>query len=215
MENPDLNSEKLAEFVGIMLGDGCIGKYRCRSDGGEKIQTQVKITLHREERMYAKYVEGLFDDLFGFVPPTYEKKSENIVEVRSFRRKLFEFLTEELGLKESPKWGKATIPEPCLKNPESVLRGYFDTDGSVVLTDNNGTLYPRLEMKICPSPMRDQMEKILGDCGFNFGWYEIGKGKVRVQMNGESQLEKWLDEIGIANSKHKDKIECLGLQELV
>ncbi|PSG99443.1 MAG: hypothetical protein BRC29_04980 [Nanohaloarchaea archaeon SW_7_43_1] len=83
-----------------------------------------------------------------------------------------------------------------------VFRGYFDTDGSVVLTDNNGTLYPRLETKICPSPMQNQLTKILESQGFNFGAYGIGKGKIRIQMNGKGQLAKFRDEIGFKNNKH-------------
>jgi len=38
-----------------------------------------------------------------------------------------------------------------------------------------------------------------------FGVYEIGKGKVRVQMNGKIELEKWSKQIGFHNVKHQRK----------
>jgi hypothetical protein len=43
-------------------------------------------------------------------------------------------------------------------------------------------------MKISPSPMQNQFVKILEEEKFNFGKYDIGKGKVRIQMNGKTQL---------------------------
>jgi len=88
-----------------------------------------------------------------------------------------------------------------------ILRGYFDTDGCLVTTNNNGIIYPRLEMKICPSPMKNQFINILKKYGFNFGVYQIGKGKVRIQLNGKQQLKKWIKLIGFSNQKHLDKLK--------
>ncbi len=95
-----------------------------------------------------------------------------------------------------------------------VIRGYFDTDGSVVITDNNGTRYPRLEMKICPSPMQEQFIKILESLNFRFGVYRIGKGKVRIQMNGKGQLEKWIKDVGFSNPKHRKRAMSFTNQNL-
>ena len=62
-------------------------------------------------------------------------------------------------------------------------------------------------MKICPSPMQKQIISILNTYGFNFGVYDIGKGKVRIQLNGKSQLNKWKDRIGFSNKKHIKKLK--------
>lgn len=210
MRYPELKEKKLAEFTGIMLGDGSIGEYECKKgDGTTNTQRSVAVTLSSEEEEFSEYVISLFNDLFNISPAIREKKNENVIEIRSFRKNLFNFLTKDLGLKVSPKWDRAKIPE-IYENDDhrrEVLRGYFDTDGSVVLTDNNGTLYPRLEMKISPSPMQNQFVEILEKENFNFGNYDIGKGKVRIQMNGKTQLQKWLNEIGFANRKHLNKAE--------
>ncbi|MFT4892910.1 MAG: hypothetical protein ACI8Z7_000699 [Candidatus Nanohaloarchaea archaeon] len=214
MKYPDLEDPMLAEFVGILLGDGMIGKYECdRGDGTYSIQHCVKITLSSEETGYQDYIEDMFSDLFGVKPSCGKRKNENSYDIRCFQKELFEFLVEEVGLKKSPKWEKAEIPNVFLSQEnlaKRVLRGYFDTDGSVVLTDNNGVLYPRLEMKICPSPMQDQFIEILDSLGFRFGAYEIGKGKIRIQMNGKTQLAKFENEVGINNPKHVLKAEKVG-----
>jgi len=47
----------------------------------------------------------------------------------------------------------------------------------------------------------------LRNYGFRFGVYDIGKGKVRIQMNGVSQLKEWYEIIGFNNPKHKLKAE--------
>ena len=205
MKRPNLRSEELAEFVGIMLGDGSIGRYQCdRGDGGKSIQHCVKVTLSSNEPDYAGYVEKMFSELFSIEVEGAKRKNENTYDIRCFKKEIFEFVTEEIGLKESPKWERAAIPERYMDSSleKYVFRGYFDTDGSVVLTDNNGTLYPRLETKICPSPMQNQLAKILESQGFNFGAYGIGKGKIRIQMNGKEVLRNFRDKIGFSNQKH-------------
>ncbi len=119
---------------------------------------------------------------------------------------ILQFL-QNVGFVLAPKWKRAIIPS-CFLRPELelfVVRGYFDTDGSVVITNNNGTIYPRLEMKISPSPMQAQFIDILKRNNFHFGVYDIGRGKVRIQLNGIQQLKKWYEKIGFSNHRHLEK----------
>lgn len=186
--------EKLAEFIGIMLGDGYF------------VDDRLKVSLNSITDLdYVKYVKSLIVELFDTEPIIKFRKNENTVDVFVFKRKVLRFLKNK-GLVKSPKWNKAVIPNCFLKFDLAVLRGYFDTDGSVVITNNNGTVYPRLEMKICPSPMQRQFIEILKKYNFRFGAYSIGKGKVRIQMNGINQLKKWESLVGSSNQKHLEKI---------
>ncbi|MBS3135027.1 hypothetical protein J4406_01475 [Candidatus Woesearchaeota archaeon] len=143
-------------------------------------------------------------DQFGYETPLNFRKDENTAELIITKRNIINYFLED-GLKESPKWNTAKIPKKYIKFKKHVLRGLFDTDGCLVKTNNNGTLYPRLELKICPSPMQNQIIKILEDYKFKFGVYQIGKGQVRIQMNGKKQLEKWKSLIGFSNEKHLTK----------
>jgi len=180
----------LAEFVGIMLGDGYF------------VRDRLKITLNSiVDKKYLDYVSNVIFLLFYEKPIIKYRKKENAVDVFLFKRKVLNYMSK-LGLVYSPKWKRAKIPSKFLKFGTNVLRGYFDTDGCVVVTNNNGTIYPRLEMKICPSPMQKQFIEILSKCDFKFGVYDIGDGKVRIQMNGKKQLRKWLDIVGFGNEKH-------------
>ncbi|MCH7770938.1 MAG: hypothetical protein IIA49_07965 [Bacteroidetes bacterium] len=136
------------------------------------------------------------------------RKNENTAELFIFKKEIIDYLTNYIGLKFSPKWNNAIIPYYLLDNDLDlrVLRGYFDTDGCLVTTNNNGIRYPRLEMKISPSPMQNQFISILKKYNFKFGVYHIGKGKVRVQLNGKNQLKKWKRLVGFSNKKHLEKI---------
>ncbi|MBT4111389.1 hypothetical protein HOE37_06015 [Candidatus Woesearchaeota archaeon] len=193
------NKEKLAEFVGIMLGDGYIGFPNC---------PRIKISFNSiDDKEYFGFVENLLSQLFDANIITNHRKNENTSELFIFKREVIRSVINELKLLPSPKWDRARIPGWIFnQNLERfVLRGYFDTDGCVVITNNNGTRYPRLEMKVSPSPMQNQFVKIIDKLGFRFGVYNIGKGKVRIQMNGKEQLRKWNELVGFSNKKHQRK----------
>jgi len=140
---------KLAELIGIILGDGYIKKNK-----------EIKISFNSKDDLnYIYYVRNLIYDLFDYKTPLNFRKNENTADLRITKRFVVNYFLEE-GLKESPKWNKAKIPNKYLKYEKLVLKGLFDTDGCLVRANNNGTLYPRLELKICPCPMQKQVIKI-------------------------------------------------------
>lgn len=195
-----INTKKLAELVGILLGDG----YLSSSTNRMKISFNSK-----NDKDYINYVERLLAELFDVKPILKQRVNENTAELYIFKRDVIGFLINNVGIRVSPKWNNATIPSKFLssKLDLQVLRGYFDTDGCLVTTNNNNTIYPRLEMKISPSPMQKQFMDILKKYKFSFGVYQIGNGKVRIQLNGKTQLEKWIELVGFSNKKHRDKIK--------
>ena len=196
-----MDKNKLAEFIGIMLGDGYFSNNR------------LKISFNsKEDLKYINYVKKLIQNLFDVEPILKFRKNENTAELFLFKRKILELLSDK-GLKYSPKWDNAIIPRnfTSKKIEKYVLKGYFDTDGCLVTANNNGTIYPRLEMKVCPSPMQNQFIKILKNNNFKFGVYQIGNGKIRIQLNGKKQLKQWVDLVGFGNDKHANKINRFNL----
>ncbi len=201
-----INIKKLAEIIGILLGDGSLSLNKQTPASTNRL----KISFNsRDDSDYIFYVKNLLFELFGIEPILKYRKNENTADLFIFKKELINFLINDVGLKLSPKWNKAIIPIKFTSNNLDllVLRGYFDTDGCLVTTNNNGTTYPRLEMKICPSPMKNQFIKIFKKYNFNFGVYQIGNGKIRIQLNGKTQLEKWIELVGFSNQKHINKIK--------
>jgi len=194
-------TSELAEFVGIMLGDGYLSYPK---------NPRIKISFNSiDDKEYLDFVFKHTKKLFDTNIIIKHRKNENTSDLFIFNREVIRYLINNINLKISPKWNKAKIPRWILDNhlEKYVLRGYFDTDGCVVITNNNGTRYPRLEMKICPSPMQDQFISILNKFDFKFGVYDIGKGKVRIQMNGRNELKKWSELISFSNPKHRQKAD--------
>jgi hypothetical protein len=206
MNMKNIKKERLAEFIGILLGDGSLS---LKSNNPTSIN-RLKITLNsKDDIQYLSYIKNLILELFNAEPNIKFRKNENTVDVFLFKKEIIEYLVNEVGLKLSPKWNNATIPSSFNSKHMGlhVLRGYFDTDGCLATTNNNGTIYPRLEMKICPSPMQKQFIETLKTHNFKFGVYSIGRGEVRIQLNGKKQLKKWLESVGFSNIKHGNKIK--------
>lgn len=210
MKYPDIRSEKFAEFIGVILGDGSIGIYKSKNPNRNSTQYRIKISTNSiDDIEYASYLEELIYTLFGLRACLKIRKNEHTADILLFKKELVQFLVGKVGLKTAPKIGRVEIPESYLGNnlELNVLRGLFDTDGCLVITDNNGTTYPRLELKMIKSPMQRQVIEILKRHGFNLKLYPQDKDSrvVKLQLNGLAQLYRWLSLIGFSNKKHSNK----------
>lgn len=194
--------EKLAELVGILLGDGSINVYQRRDRPGK--QYRIKVTLNSEkDREYANYVSSLFRDVFGEVPRQYHRKGEKTLDLIIRKRKVVQGLLRH-GLVLSPKWKRAVVPKKFMRRKliRFVLRGYMDTDGCISVFDNNGTEYPRIEMKICPSPMQQQLVRAIDSVGIKARINRLDRGKIRIMVSGTKKLIQWEKTIGFSNPRN-------------
>lgn len=111
MRRPSLENQSLAEFVGVMLGDGSLVHYECSDgSGGIKDQFVVKVTISKDEKGYSDHVSSLFSEIFNIDPVKYPKSGENTLDIRCFRKELFSFLNQQVGLRMAPKKNRAIIP---------------------------------------------------------------------------------------------------------
>ncbi|VVB98625.1 DNA polymerase [uncultured archaeon] len=201
--------ELLAEFVGVLLGDGSIGIYGCRARGRLKKHYRVKITLNSEDdKDYADYLVDLIRRVFAINPIIRKRPGERALDIFIFNRSVVRRLLR-MGLKRAPKWNRASVPKKFLVHrlASHVLRGYLDTDGCITIANNNGIRYPRIEMKISPYQMQGQLVSALKSLGFEPRVYAIGRGKVRVVLPGMKNLEKWHRNIGFSNKKNSMRAE--------
>ena len=120
---PTSYSDELAEFFGVMLGDGGISHF------------QITVALGTKEISYAKYVVDLINKLFGAKPKiifrTKNQKQHTVVYMGSVE--LREWLEKE-GLVRNKVKKQVDVPEWIFSKKsymERFLRGFFDTDGSV------------------------------------------------------------------------------------
>jgi len=157
-------SKDLAEFVGIMLGDGGITKY------------QVVITLHSEdEKEYGKFVISLIKKLFNVPVGVHYDKNSASVDLTVSRIKLVHFCTEKAGLKVGNKIKqKVDIPNWIQKNKQysiACIRGLIDTDGCVFThrykVNRKIYNYKKLAFTSCSEPLRRSVFNIIKENGLN------------------------------------------------
>lgn len=120
---PSIKNAKLAEFFGIILGDGSLSKF------------QLAITLNSEaDKDYVNYVIRLTRQLFKDKPSLIYKKDCKAVDIRLSGLNLVKFLVKnglQLGDKVKNQVG---VPEWILKSKLfriECLRGLMDTDGCI------------------------------------------------------------------------------------
>ncbi len=118
--------EKLAEIVGIMLGDGCLYKEKRRN------RYQTVICFHKEEEEYQQYVKELFESYFNYKFCSVPLEHGYLLRNTSFL--VGNDLLSAGLIAGSKVKHKVEIPSWIVENPtflKKALRGLFDTDGCV------------------------------------------------------------------------------------
>ena len=191
---PENFSEDLAEYVGIMLGDGGITSSQCT------------ITLNSyADRDYISFVSDFSYKFFGEKPKMFKKKDCNAITLYYNGSALVRYLCS-IGLKvgnkvkqqvDVPDWIKISRPYRI-----ACLRGLMDTDGGVFTHKYavNGKQYRY--KKICFSnrsmPLLLFVMKTLGELSFNPKIIDKVENK-KVWLYNESEVNRYLSTVGSHN----------------
>src|SRR3990167_9504638 len=120
------HSPELAEFFGIMLGDGGINN-----------DWQATITVNAlADKNYANYIVGLCVSLFGVTPAIRKRKDKQALVIALASTSVVDFLVAQglprgnklAGVLQIPKWilAKSEYKRAC-------VRGLVDTDGCLYI----------------------------------------------------------------------------------
>jgi intein/homing endonuclease len=115
-------SVKLAEFFGLMLGDGGINN-----------SWQANITVNAiKDKKYSVFISKLCDGLFGISPAIYKRKGKQALIISLASTTIVDFLVDN-GLPRGDKLkGGLKIPSWILVKKSyriACVRGLIDTDG--------------------------------------------------------------------------------------
>ena len=183
---PDKHSDKLAEFIGVLLGDGHI------------TPTQVTVTLGTKEYEYVKYVARLMQSLFGVNAKILLLKDGNhVVYIGSTEIVNWLLL---MGLTHNKVRDQVDIPKWIFSKKSymrSALRGLWDTDGSVY----NLKFGVQLSFTNRSKPLLVSVKKML--LNLNFNPSKVGKEK--IYLTKRENLIKFFKEVGFNNPKHKKR----------
>jgi len=186
-------SEELAEFVGMMLGDGGISNY------------QINLTFNAQtDNEYTGYVQKLIKKLFSISASITLRPLDNTNRVVASSRNLVKFL-ESKGLKKTNKIKK--IPQWILDNKSysiACLRGLVDTDGSFYSYRHKvfDKIYCNFAMCFTnySKPLLNTVYKILKYLNFN-----PIVDLEHVYLHKRKEIDRYFREIGTHNPKHLQK----------
>lgn len=186
-------SQDLAEFIGIMLGDGGITHFQCT------------VYLNSEtDREFAYYVRDLVLKLFGLTPKIYVHKKHKVWRVSISSVSLVEYLISR-GLSIGSKVGlQAGVPDWIWFKTDYIkacIRGLIDTDGSFILhkykVKQKQYTYLKISFTNRSQPLIDFIYQALTNLGFN----PKKSYKYQVWLHNQAEVRRYLDVIGVNNCR--------------
>lgn len=213
---PQKHSEQLAEFLGILTGDGYMNFYK------KNYQYMINISgdSRNDYEYLTKYVTPLINGLFNISPHMRIHKNQNTMDLYIISKELF-FYLESIGFKRGKK-EQIGIPEWILSNDNflfSFNKGLIDTDFSLVLLNRKQKkykYYPRISIYFKSKVLIQYLEKWLKINQFplTVSYNQIHKDKRgftsignTLHINGRKNVAKFVDFIGFRNSRHLERYD--------
>jgi hypothetical protein len=201
---PDYTTPEFCEFLGIMMGDGCLSEYRTL---GRK-RSVIRIDGNRENdtEYYVHTIKPLIHKVFKKDVTVRFRNGYNVVFVYFSSREITDFM-KSIGFPVGEK-GEIQIPNKFLslewKCLRMIIRGFADTDGCVYFTKNNNQshYYPAIDIRSMSNPLLKQFGSILGIHGFKPYWRDR-----HLILYGNFNIGMWEKEIGFSNFYHKSKVD--------
>lgn len=186
-------SEDLAEFIGIMLGDGGMSQF------------QITVTLHLiDDFEYSNFVKQQIMKLFGVMPSSYIRKDVNTISIALARKKTVRYLVS-LGLVIGNKVKQQIgIPEWILKNEKyslACIRGLMDTDGSIYVHTYKVSDKVYRYKKLCFSSASERLRKDVQYILHRFGSAATCSG-TNVRIDSIVDVKRYMEMVGTHNPKH-------------
>lgn len=198
-------SEKLAEFVGIMLGDGNL---YCNDKKGQYV---IRITgdLNKDKEYYETFVIPLFYELFQkeIRMGTYPDRRL----LYCYSKSVFDNLVK-FGLVPGNKLiNNVRIPDWIFTNKRYIracLRGLFDTDGSVFPKSTNKTFF-QIEISSAIPNLRDSISESFEVLNIKPSKWSKGSNTPNCGIYKKEEIFKYCKSIGFSNPSKGNKLNAL------
>ena len=189
------HSTFLAEFLGILMGDGHLSEY----------QTSIT-TNSKTDREHALFVSKLGEKLFRVSPFVRENRKENAMDIVFSSKRLVEFMSS-LGMPQGNKIkNNLRIPlwvKESTEYSKAFIRGLFDTDGCIYLDKHciNGRIYYYLGWAVTSYSIsfRSDIVRMLKRLGFA---PTCRLSQRSVYLRKQSEVDSYFSSIGTNNQKH-------------
>ena len=194
------HSEQLAEFMGIMMGDGHLAERQASM-----------CTNSLTDIQHAHFVAEMFQELFDVKAVLIFKKNQNAVEIIASSTALVDHI-HKLGMPRGDKIaGGISIPVWISQDEDyqkAFLRGLFDTDGCIYLDKHiiKGKTYRNIGWTITSyaDTLRAEVHETLRTLGFS---PTLTDPHLSVFLRRKHDIRRYFEEIGTHNDKHRNRYQ--------
>jgi hypothetical protein len=183
---PICYSDNLAEFIGILLGDGHL------------TPTQVTVTLGNKDE-YIDYVCRLTNSIFGIKPKhIIVPKNGHVVY---FGSTVTVRWLLNMGLVFNKVKYQVDIPQWIFSKKsymKSAIRGLIDTDGSVYKIRSG----VQMSFTNCSKPLLRSFRSMMLQIGF----FPSKISSNKVYLTKQADLRRYVQDIGFSNKKHENRL---------
>ncbi len=197
----DKISPEFLEFFGVMMGDGCIVRFKKPPKGNYYLRIFISGNSKRDSNYMTNYLNSILKR-FNVYAYLYREKHTNTLVAVINHKKFAEFLVSlgfpvgKKGQIEIPKW----IMELPLEKKFHVIRGLFDTDGSMSARKSEQYRRPMTLIDSESVPLRKQLKIILREAGL-----PAYDSSGTVGVDGAKGTKKWFELIGSNNPRNLDR----------
>ncbi len=208
---PKAPSQELAEFVGILTGDGHIS-----------FNTKENVVcISGDSRLdydHMKYIKSLIKNLFNLNVKISKRRDQNLARIKFCSKGLLNFFQGMGYYKHLSR--NIKIPDWIICNKVyflNFLKGLADTDFSLMLYKNRKIYppYPVIALTSADRGLILLISRFLEEQGFNTDMMldtkrfdkrsEATRIENRLRLSGRQNLELWMNVIGFRNKRHLDK----------
>jgi hypothetical protein len=201
----DIN-EGFCELYGILIGDGCLSKYRSQGKWHHVIRIDGNL---KTDQHYYIYMKNLIKNVLGRDVKIKQREKYSLIYFMFHNKEFLYYMNRNFDFPIGKK-GEIKIHESIARDKKLIketLRGIFDTDGCIYFTKNNRgdeRYYPIIEIVTYSKALINQLYQTLTELGLVV---KIGHNGNSVKLNGKTQVEKWMAEIGSNNLDKRSKFE--------
>lgn len=180
---PKRKTSDLAEFVGIMIGDGHISHF------------QIVISLGNKEKEYARHIVKLFHNIFD-ARPKVAARSSGYLDVYFGSVDLVKWLRKQ-GLVSNKVKSQIRVPAWVMSRKnfmQRFIKGFFDTDGSIYRLKYGRQIAFRNES----APILQALQVMLGKLKYKPSRISAGK----LYLTRRIDIQRFFKEIQPSNSRH-------------
>ena len=202
----------IAEFVGAMIGDGCLSLVTSRSE--KRIRKTALLTGHlkHDHAYYERVIRPIIQQEFqtkGYIGKRLKRNCVYLV----MGNNVFDFL-KSLGFPIGRKL-ELQIPIVIMQNPElakACVRGIFDTDGSIYRRyskqyKSHTRLYDYLviQFKMDSEKTIMQIKEILTACGIETNKIIPERESYVLRITKQDHVKKFMEIIRPSNTYHVER----------